>query len=296
VTIFLSAVIAGVAVGSVYALIATCYSIVFTGTRVFNLAQGDLVVIGLIVTYYSLDVWHLPQVVALLLAASSGMVISFLEERLIIRRFLKMGSAGFGWFIATLALALVFESGEQLIVGNAAQYPIAIPSPFGSNPLVLGSLRIEPDLLVAIVMVIIVVIGIELFYKKTFIGTSMRATAEDRELAALRGIRPERVSMIAFILAGGISGIAGFVLAPIAQLNITVGLTYGLLGFIALAIGGFGNLPGALIGAWAIGISQQMIDTYSNANYDILAPLVLLLLVLAIRPNGLFGARNVRSV
>jgi branched-chain amino acid transport system permease protein len=295
-SIFISAVIAGVAVGSVYALIATCYSIVFTGTRVFNLAQGDLVVIGLIVTYYSLDVWHLPQIVALLLACASGVVLSFLEERFIIRRFLKMGAAGFGWFIATLALALVFESTEQLIVGNAALYPISIPSPFGSNPIVIGSLRIEPDLLVAIVMVILVVIGIEVFYKRTFIGTSMRATAEDRELAALRGIRPERVSMIAFILAGGISGIAGFVLAPIAQLNITVGLTYGLLGFIALAIGGFGNLPGALIGAWSIGIAQQMIDTYSNSNYDILAPLFLLLLVLAIRPNGLFGARNVRSV
>jgi branched-chain amino acid transport system permease protein len=295
-TLFFTMLIAGIAVGSVYALIATSYSIVFSGTQVFNLAQGDLMVIGLMITYFTLEVWHLPQWCACVFAVAGAVILSLIEERFVIRRFLKMGSAGFGWFIATLAITLIFESGETLVLGTNNLYPPLILSPFGSTPLHIGSVGIAPYYIFAIVASIIVIFGVELFYKKTYVGTSMRATSEDRELAAIRGISPERVSVIAFAFAGAISGLAGYILAPIAQLNISVGLSYGLLAFIAIAIGGFGNLPGALLGAWMIGIGQQAIDTYSNANYDILAPVILLMLVLSIRPTGLFGSRNVRTV
>lgn len=293
--LLISTLVAGVAVGSIYALIAVCYSIVFLGTRVFNLAQGDIVVIALVISYFLLDVAHVPQIVALIAAVAATTVFSIAEERIVIRRFLnRSGSAGFGWFIATLGLALMIEAGTALVTQSQPTVPIA--SPFGSSPLKIGSVRLAPDLIVCIVLVLVVVAGIEFFYSKTYIGRSMRATAEDRGLAALRGIDPGKVSTIAFALAGAISGLAGFALAPITELNVSVGLSYGLYAFIGLAIGGFGSLRGALLGGWLVGVGQELFDTYLNPNYDILSGLILLLVVLVVRPTGLFGQRGVRTV
>jgi len=290
----ITTLIAGIAVGSVYALIATCYSIVFLGTRVFNLAQGDIVVMGLVVSYFLLDVYHLPQIVTLVCAVAATTLFSVLEERLIIRRFLKLGSAGFGWFIGTLGLALVLETIWAILMKS--QNPVPIPSPLGSKPLHLGSVSIEPDFVLCIAVTLVLVVAVALFYSRTYIGTSMRATAEDRDLAGLRGIKPGQVSMIAFAMAGVISGLAGYVLAPIAQSDVSIGLTYGLFGFIGLAIGGFGSLPGALIGGWLVGIGQQVFDVYINPNYDLLAGLILLLVVLSVRPTGLLSSRSIRTV
>jgi branched-chain amino acid transport system permease protein len=120
--------------------------------------------------------------------------------------------------------------------------------------------------------------------------------AEDREVAALRGIDALRVSRLAFVIAGLVTALAAFAIAPIVSSDVTVGLTYGLMGFIALAIGGFGSLRGCVIGGLLLGIAQQMFDLYINSNFDILAGLILVLLVLAVRPTGLFGTRAVREV
>jgi branched-chain amino acid transport system permease protein len=120
--------------------------------------------------------------------------------------------------------------------------------------------------------------------------------AEDREVAALRGIDALRISRLAFVIAGLVTALAAFVVAPIVSSDVTVGLTYGLKGFIALAIGGFGSLRGCVIGGLLLGVSEQWFDLYVNSNYEILAALILVLIVLAIRPSGLFGTRAVREV
>lgn len=295
-SLFLSALIAGISIGSVYGMIALSYTIVFNASKVFNVAQGDLVATGVLLSWLMLDQAGLPQIVALLVVVGGVTLLSLIEERVVVRPFLRRGghTAQINVFIATLAFALVLETANAEIYGNR---PLEqLPSIVGSRALRIGSVSISPDFLLAIVVFVLLAIGLDLFYRRSALGTMMRATAEDREIAALRGIRPIRVGQYAFLIAGVVSGLAGFILAPIVSADITVGLVYGLKGFIALAVGGFGSFRGALIGAWALGIAEQMFDLYLNSNYEAVAGLVLLLLVLAIKPDGLFGTRLERSV
>jgi branched-chain amino acid transport system permease protein len=150
--------------------------------------------------------------------------------------------------------------------------------------------------ILAFAVMIAVMVLLEVFYKRTWLGTAMRGVAEDREVAALRGIDALRISRLAFVIAGLVTALAAFVVAPIVSADVTVGLTYGLKGFIALAAGGFGSLRGCVIGGLLLGVAEQMFDLYVSSNYEILAGLILVLIVLAIRPSGLFGTRAVRQV
>jgi branched-chain amino acid transport system permease protein len=295
-TLFLNAIVAGLAIGSVYGMIALSYTIVFNATHVFNVAQGDIVAVGILLTWLFVDQAHLPQLLSLLLVVLGVVVVCLLEERLVVRRFLSAGhgAAGIGVFIATLAFALVLETVNSLVYGSR---PLAdVPSIAGSSTIRFGSVTITPMLLLAFIALVVITGLLELFYKRSWLGTAMRACAEDREVTALRGINPIRIGQLAFGIAGLVSGIAGFILAPIVTSDITVGLTYGLKGFVALAIGGFGSFRGALLGAWALGICEQLFDLYGKANYEGVVGLALLLVVLAVRPTGLFGQGSVRVV
>ena len=293
-TLFLTALFAGLAVGSVYGLIALSYTVVFSSTSIFNIAQGDLMMAGVLMSYFCLDRWHLPQIVTLLAVIAFVVALSLLEERVAVRPFLKRpGLGGLGWFIATLAFSLVIETAASDIYG---QNPVAaIPGPFGGTVSIAG-VRVADNFILAFAAMIVVMLALELFYKRSWLGTAMRGVAEDREVASLRGIDALRISRLAFIIAGLVTALAAFVVAPIVSANVSVGLVYGLKGFIALAAGGFGSLRGCVLGGLLLGIGEQMFDLYVNSNYEVLAGLILILLILAVKPTGIFGTRAVREV
>lgn len=293
-TLFLDALVAGVAIGSLYALIGVGYTVVYNATRVFNLAQGDLVMVGVMLSYLALHVLHLAQVLALLMAVAGVVVLSVFEERVVVRPFLGRGEGGIGWFIATLAFSLVIESAVGDIYGDRP--PEAIRSFLPERAIHLGSVTISPQLVFVIAVLLLVVVALELFYRRTWTGRAMRATAEDREAAGLRGIDPNKVSVIAFALGGLAAGVGGFAIAPVVFSNVGVGLTYSLDGFLALAIGGFGSIRGAVVGGIALGIAEQVWDLYVDPRYELVAGMAVLMLVLSIRPVGLFGMRATRQV
>jgi branched-chain amino acid transport system permease protein len=293
-TLFLTALFAGLAVGSVYGLIALSYTVVFSSTSIFNIAQGDLMMAGVLMSYFCLDRWHLPQIVTLLAVIAFVVALSLLEERVAVRPFLKRpGLGGLGWFIATLAFSLVIETAASDIYG---QNPVAaIPGPFSGTVSIAG-VRVADNFILAFVAMIVVMVALELFYKRSWLGTAMRGVAEDREVASLRGIDALRISRLAFIIAGLVTALAAFVVAPIVSANVSVGLVYGLKGFIALAAGGFGSLRGCVLGGLLLGVGEQLFDLYVNSNYEVLAGLILILLILAVKPTGIFGTRAVREV
>jgi branched-chain amino acid transport system permease protein len=295
VTLFLTALLAGLGVGAVYGLIALSYTVVFNSTSIFNVAQGDLMMVGVLMAYFCLDRWHLPQGATLVLVVAVVVVISLVEERVAVRPFLRRpGMGGLGWFIATLAFSLILETSAQNVYG---QNPVAaIPGLFGNGTIQLAGVPVAWKFVVAFLVMIVVTVLLELFYKRSWLGTAMRGVAEDREVAALRGIDAQRISQLAFVIAGLVTGLAAFVVAPIVSADVTIGLTYGLMGFIALAAGGFGSLRGCVVGGLLLGVAEQMFDLYVNSNYDILAGLILILLVLVVKPTGLFGRRAVREV
>ena len=294
-TLFLIAVIAGLAVGSVYGLIAISYAIVFESSGVFNVAQGQLLAAGILMSYFALVVWKLPQWVALLLIVGVIVLLSVIEERIAVRPILKRQNAGgITWFISTLAFGLIVSTLAIAIYGSQPVAPI--PSAFGDGALHLGDVVLAPKYIAAFVLLVIVGIGLEAFYRRSLKGTAMRAVAENRDVAALRGIGVHKVGRDAFIIAGVVTGLAAFVVAPIVGADVTVGLAYSLKGFVALAIGGFGSMKGAAIGGLLLGVAEQLFNLYGSSNYEVLAGLLLVTIVLAIRPQGLFNKALAREV
>jgi branched-chain amino acid transport system permease protein len=295
VDLFLTTVIAGLAIGSIYGLVGIGFTVSFNATRVFNLAQGDLVMVGIMTSYYVLDVLKLPQIAALFLVLAFVGLIAAVEERTVVRPFLKKtGTASFGWFIATLGFSAVLETSVNVLFGH--HNVVAIPSPLPLSGFHVGSAVIGYRQLLVIGTFVVVIVLLELFYGRTWTGQAMRSAAEDREAASLIGVNPVVMSRTAFIMAGVIAGIAGFVIAPITFSNPTVGLGFTLKGFLALAIGGFGSVRGAVAGGLALGVGEQLFDTYGSSNYEIVVGAVLLLLVLSVRPEGLFRTTAARTV
>jgi branched-chain amino acid transport system permease protein len=294
-TLFWIALVAGLGTGAVYGLIALSYNVVYNSTGIFNIAQGDLMAAGVLGAYFCLDVWHVGQIVTLLFVVAVVVALSLVEERVAVRPFLvRPGTAGIGWFIATLGFSLILETAAQRIYG---EQPVAsIPSAFGDNSLKVGSVSIAPKFLAALGVALIVAVALEAFYKRTWLGTAMRGVAEDREAASLRGIDVQRISRSAFLAAGIVTGLAAFVVAPIVSADVTVGLSLGLKAFVALAVGGFGSLRGSIVGGLLLGVWEQMFDLYIDSSYEVLAGLILIILVLLVRPVGLFGVRGLREV
>jgi branched-chain amino acid transport system permease protein len=290
----LNAIVTGLAVGSVYGLIAIGYTVIFNATRVFNLAQGDLVMLGVLLSYFALDVEHWAEIVAFIFVIAGVVLTALVEERFVVRPFLRRPGDTIGWFVATLGFSLVIETVVANLYGD--QPPQPVPSPLPSSPIHIGSVNISPQFFLAIASLIVVTVSVEYFYGHTTLGRAMRATANDRGLARIRGIEPTRMSMISFAIGGLIAAIGGFVIAPVTFANVSLGLTFGLYGFIALAIGGFGSIRGAVVGAWTLGIAEQLFDLYVNARFEVVADASLLVLVLVLRPTGLFGRSQGRTV
>jgi branched-chain amino acid transport system permease protein len=295
VTLFLTAVIAGLGIGSIYGMLALGYTVIVRSTGIFNVAQGDLMMAGVLIAYFALDDWHLPQLVALLLIVVAVVAISLVEERIAVRPFItRSGGGGLGWFISTLGFAFILETAATVLYGNR---PIqAIPGVLPGKSVYIGAVAIAPKFILAFVVMCAMAAILELFYRRSWSGLAMRAISENREVSELRGIDVRRLSQFAFVIAGLVTAIAAFAVAPIVSANPTIGLTYGLKAFIALAIGGFGSIRGSVIGGLLLGVAEQLFDLYLSSNYEVLAGLLLVLIVLATRPSGLFGVRAAREV
>jgi len=292
--LFLNALIAGIGIGAVYAFIALGYSVVHRSTGIINIAQGDLMVAGVLVAYFCLVKWHRNMALVPLAILVVVIILSLVEERIAVRPFITGRARSTGWFVSTLGFSFALQN---VCVNVYGQHPVvAIPGLFRTASIKLGDTSISTKFLAAFVAVLLTAAVLELFYQRTWLGMAMQGLAEDREIAALRGVNPAQLSQIAFAIAGVVAALAAFVVAPIISSDISVGTFYGLKGFIALAVGGFGSIRGCLVGGFLLGLSEQMFDLYISSEFEIVAGLIIVLLVLTIRPSGLFGARTVRTV
>jgi branched-subunit amino acid ABC-type transport system permease component len=290
-----SALIAGLTIGSLYGLIGIGYTVIFNATHVFNLAQGDLAMVAIMASYYALDVLHWNEVVTFVTVIPFVVLLALFEERTVVNPLLRRGErGGIAWFISTLGFSLILETVVNLLFGDHAI--VAIPSPFPVSGFNLGGTIIGYRQMFVVGTFVAVVIALELFYGRTWLGRAMRATAEDRDASSLTGISPSGMSMMAFALGGLVAAIAGLVMAPLTFSDPSVGLNYTLKGFLALAIGGFGSIRGAIAGALLLGVAEQFWDLYVGSNFEIVAGLALLLIVLLTRPEGLFRTTVARAV
>lgn len=291
---FLSVVLGGLGIGSVYALVALGFSFVFKTTNSFNFAQGSLVALGGLLTYSFFMVMQLPSYVALVLAIVATAVVGGLIERVGIFPLARRGDNDpLLWIMTTLGLS-------TLIVGIAIRVwggqGLGVDNYIGGDVVKWGEVYVQTPYVIGFFGAIIVAMALWLLQKFTRWGRMMRAIADNRVAVQLAGVNTMIYGLGAYAIGGAIAGAAGFFIAPILYANATGSFLYTIMGFAALAMGGFLSLWGALIGGWIVGVVSGLAGTYFGLYYSNFAVFIVLLVVLMIRPDGIFASGRAREV
>lgn len=282
---FLTAVFAGLGIGSVYALVAVGFNLIRATTNVFNFAQGDVVTVGVFVGFATLSERDVPVLVALLLAVVIAAAVGLAIELVAVRP-LGDPATTHSWLVTTLGAGILLQSVLLIVYGPTAR---RVPAVVDDAPIRVGDAVIRPVFLVAFLLAIAVAVAIELLFRRTRRGKGWLAMAEDSEAAQLRGVSPTAVRMFTFAAACAISGLAGLVIAPVVFARFDAGALLAIKGFVAMAIGGFGSHRGALIGGWIVGLVESVSILFVSATYGNLLVFAVLLMFLMSRPRGLFG-------
>lgn len=290
----LQLVFAGICVGSTYALIAMGLSLTFWTTRTMNFGQGALLMLAAVATA-TLVAAKVPAAIAVVLAIVLTAVLMVLVERISIRPLTKTGES-MGWVVSTLGFGLLLQGIVAKIYGSQA---IVFPSLlFGSTDFVrfLG-VQLSAQYLAVLALSVVLMIGMELFLRQSRWGRAVRAVWHDAEVAALAGVPVRSVVVLSFAASGLLAGVAGILVAQIiGTVEPQFGFNLIILGFVAAVFGGMGSLLGALIGGVALGIAGQLAGGFiSTALADSMA-FAILMIILAIRPQGLFGTREIVKV
>lgn len=289
--IFLQLCISGVSLGMIYAVIAFGYQLTFATSKTLNFGQGESLALGALVGLSVSAVvgyWAMLPVVLLF-----GMAQGFMVERLAVRPALRTRSE-FGWVMATIALGIIGKNVAETIWGTD---DLKFPSPLSESPIVFaGGLRIMPMEILVLAGALAMMIAIEVFNKRTLWGKAVVATADDRDAAGLMGINSSSVITFSYGLSSAIAAFAGVLIAPLTLTGASMGAVLALKAFAVAIIGGLNSGLGVIVGGVLLGVIEQFTAFYVSTGYKDVPGLVLLLLVLAIKPTGLFGKTVIRKV
>lgn len=280
----------GLQIGGVYALIAVGMALIFSVSKVLNFAHGHMFMVATVVVWWSWQARAVPLAGALVLAVVAVAAIALVEERLVIRPTSRFGAIG--WVVSTLGFATLLSwVGEEIL----DHQPQTISFYFAEGSFTVFGARISTYL--SIVAVIALAIGgaMVLFLRRTFVGQAILATAQNRDAAGLRGVDVGRISTFTFALASVLAGVAGFLMAPYTFAEAHVGLPYVLKGFIAAVAGGLGGkriVEGALVGGFLLGVVEEWAGHLAGFDYRDSTVVALLLVVMLLRPQGIFGTRE----
>jgi branched-chain amino acid transport system permease protein len=287
---FLQLLFSGAALGSVYGLIALGFVVIYKATRVFNFAQGDLVMVGAFLAVTTTVTWGLPFWIALpvilLIGAALGSTIHVVFMRPLIGRPLL------AVVMVTIAISLIIQAVVQIVYGPRER---VFESPIGNRVFDVGGVAISSIDLASITLSAIAVAVFGVFFRFTPFGLKMRAVAEHPEAALLSGVNANRVSIVAWSVGTALAALGGVVLAS-TQLVTTNIAAVGLLAFPAIVLGGFESLPGAVVGGILVGVVQTMAAGYISPDAESAVVYAVLLIMLLVRPQGLFGQREIVRV
>lgn len=290
----LDPIVSGVTAGSLYALVAVGFNVLYRPTNVFNFAQGDLVMLGAMLAASAITIAGLPWFVGALAALLGVAAIGLLEERIAVAPVLRRSASGHAWVITTLSVSMIVANLVGRIWGPD---PIAVRPPplLSTDSLDLFGITISSYQIALIVATMLLVLGVEAVYR-TRTGKAVLAVAEDREAALLRGISPESLSRWSFFLGGAIAALAGVLAAPLLYASIGLGPALLLKGFATAAVGGIGSNRGALIAGYIIGVAEALAAVVLSPGYQLAATFAVMLAILLVRPHGLFGQPEARVV
>lgn len=281
-------IVSGLAMGCIYALIALGYAYVWNTMAIVNFAAGEFLTFSAFVFVATFTTsLHLPFWLALLLTALVMAVLGALFSRLVFARLQEQRALVA--IIATVGFGIFLKEMARIIYGPE---PLLYDSPFGNGVIELGGLRLSVQQLVIMVIVVLVMILQYLALRYTTIGKVMRATAVDRDTAALMGIPVNRVLAGTFAFSSVLAALAGVLLAPLFYVTTEMGTLVGLKGFVAMIIGGFGSVPGAIVGGILLGVLENVGAFTISSTYKDAIAFGLLLVFLLVRPQGLLPERH----
>jgi branched-chain amino acid transport system permease protein len=283
----IQALLYGLAYGCIYILLATGLNIIFGVMKLVNFAHGQLLMIGAYIAFTVTTALGLNAYIAMLVAMGAVALIGIGVERLTFRKVL--GTDKLNEIFVSLGLIYVFENAADLLWGNTPQQ---IPSPLEGMQLSLGGVNIRYDILLAILIVIVILVALFLLLKKTKIGLAMRATSQKSTASMLMGVNIEKVYLITFALGAALAGASGALYGIIFNFSPTIGALPTIKAFAIIIIGGLGSIPGAVIGGLLYGIAENTAVYFLGATWQDAIAFTLLIVVLAIRPTGIFGEKG----
>lgn len=277
-------IIFGLAIGSIYSLVAIGFSMIFRATGLLHFAHPDLMMIGAMAGYTIASRTHWPLLVVFVLAGALVALVSALIDRVGFRPMRRRGALE-NLIIATIGWSIVLVNVAIFVWGTA---PLAYPQQYLPKGTRIGGLVIVPQNLLMLGVGVVAMAALQLFFSRTRIGQALRATAENPTAAQLMGIKVERMMSLTFLLSGFLAGGAGVLVASIVYANFDLGLI-GIKSFAAAVLGGFGQLGGAMVGGLVLGVVESLGAFYISSAFKDLLAYSLLILVLLIRPTGLFS-------
>jgi branched-chain amino acid transport system permease protein len=282
----IQSLVTGIGIGLIYGLIAIGFSVIYNASGIVNFAQGVFVMLGgmfahTILTRYGLPMW-LAAILATLLTAAAGVLVQIL----VINPMWRRNAPLFAIILATLAVQLLIE---QIVILTLGDQPRTYPEFTPGGPLKIGPIAIGYQLFWVLGCGTVMVFALTQFFNRTPMGRALRACAQNREAAALLGIPVERMLIVAFALSAGLGAVAGILITPTQYTAYLIGTPFGINGFIAAIIGGFGSPVAGLVGGVFLGIIQSEAIVFFGAGFRNIISLTLLLIVLMFFPKGLFG-------
>jgi branched-chain amino acid transport system permease protein len=290
-TTFLQQLVNGLSLGSIYALIALGYTMVYGVLRLINFAHGDVYMVGAYVGYYLSRKLQgeEPSIVSALLVMAGSMIacalLGMLIERLAYRPVRR--EARLTLLITAIGVSLFIENVAQLVFGPDPKF---FPSLAPHADILLGGVRLTSEQITVIAVSVLLMVCLRFFILKTRTGKAMRAVSFSLDAARLMGISTDRIIAITFALGSALAAAAGVLIGmQIPKVDPLMGIMYGLKAFVAAVLGGIGSIPGAVLGGLLIGISEVMVVGYLSSTYREAIAFGILILVLILRPQGLLG-------
>jgi len=288
----LQLLISGVAQGCIYGLIALGFVLIYKATETVSFAQGDLMMVGAFGGLLTMTLLGFPFWLAVIASVVGMGLFGVVVERLVIRPIL--GQPAFSIVMLTIGVGYVLR-GVITMIPNIGTDTHTLAVPYAGEVVRLGALVLSAEQLVVIGVTALLCGGLFAMFKYSKLGIAMQAASQNQLAAYYMGIPVQRLNGLVWGLAAGVAAIAGLLLAPITFVHANMGFI-GLKAFPAAVVGGFGSLPGAIVGGLVIGIVEAVSGFYLPEGFKDIAPYIVVLLMLVLKPNGLFGEKLRKKV
>lgn len=291
-TQFLQVLLSGLSTGAMYALAATGFTLIWQAARTVNFAQGEFVMLPAFFVLVGVHWLHMPLWLAFVFGLIVAVIVlGVLFKKVVVEPMLPNG--GLPLIITTMALSILLKEGAKQFYGAEAQ---PFPSLFPQTTLNFDGAVVSVQDLMNLIVSLAVVLGLTLFLNRTRTGRCMQATAQNPGVAEILGVNIKRMVLYTFLVNAALAALASFLISPIYLAKFSNGETLGLVAFIAAIVGGFNQIRGALAGGLLIGVLDNLTATYVTTEYRAALPLVLLIVIILWRPQGLLGVDEGRKV